>query len=266
MLSFSHSKISNSFITLAVFLSTISVSLIPKIPVLAETLIVDAARALNNPTKITVNRGLATGISFRNGETIDFILLSDQSRNTYTLNAPLDSGRAKALFLRQNEKIDFPGATTTTRPNLFVVTIDKDGNQKEYEFIITNQQSTGEGNLVVIEPNTSSPAAEIIKPQNKITTSLGEASPDDLSLGLETELRRGNLDYRDPTTFMAAEAIALLQQETQSVESVLKITGIPLSLLTRLGESGLAEKTRRRLLPLESLTTPTSELNPRSLE
>ena len=57
---------------------------------------------------------------------------------------------------------------------------------------------------------------------------------------------------------MAAEAIALLQQETQSVESVLKITGIPLSLLTRLGESGLAEKTRRRLLPLESLTTPTS--------
>lgn len=212
---------------------------------------VDATCALNNATNVTVNRGLATGISFRNGETIDFVLLSDQSRNTYTLNAPIDSGRAKALFLRQNEKIDFPGATTTATPNLFISTIDRDGTQREYEFIITNLQSAGEDNLIIIEPHTPTPTAETIKPQNEIATSLGLASPHDLDLGLQTELRRGNLDPNDPTIFMAAEAIALLQQETQSVESVLEITGIPLSLLTKLGESGLAEKTRRRLLPIE---------------
>lgn len=250
----------NIFNSVVPIVFSLGVGLLFIIPVDAETIYIEDKTARSKSTKIDVSPGKATGISFGNNEKITFVLLSDQSKNVYTPNAPIDSGRANVLFLRQIENLDIPGTTTTERPNLFVVTINsQSGETNTYEFIINNQDSSKEENLVVIEPTPEPTLLPEIQHEsnNIISTSLGKAAPEDLELGLETELKRGNLDPENPLVFSVAECIALLY-ERQPLQEVLQATDVPLSLLKKLGETGLAEKTRRRMQPLPFLL-PTVE-------
>lgn len=247
-------RLFNFFIPFTFFFSLMEITTLTY-PVSAETIKIADVKAQNNATSITVHRGLSTGISFRNGETIDFVLLSDQSRNTYILNAPIDSGRAKTIFIRQNEKITFPNATTATKPNLFVITVDREGNQKAYDFTIQNSPNSGEDRLLLIEPSKIVNSLQ----NNQINTPLGEASPDDLWLGLDIALDKGYLDPKDPIIFMVAETIALLEQENRTLESILSTTQVPLSLLVKIGRDGLIENTRRRMIPLKPLERDTKK-------
>ncbi|WP_036486846.1 hypothetical protein [Myxosarcina sp. GI1] len=223
------------------------------LPVTAETKNIGASQAQAESTTVNVSQGKATAISFENGETITFVLLSDQSRHIYTLNAPVESGLAKSIFLRRIQNIEIPGTTTTSRPNLFVVTADKNGNQQEYEFVIVNSDAQDDNNRVSVSPDVVKKpvATKPPQPKNTLVTSLGEATPEDIRLGLETKLERGAIAADDPLVLAVAECIALSLNDTPLKEAARSFE-LPLSLLSELGKIGLQEETRRRLMPLET--------------
>lgn len=234
----------------------ISLGIVPPPPVAAQTIVkVEDKIAQSQPTTVSLNQGKATSISFENDEVITFVLLSDQSTNVYTLNAPIESGQAQSIFLRQIKTLEIPGTTTNKNPNLFVVTTNSLGKQKEYEFTINNN-SGADSYQIAIEPARPRPKP---KPKLKktIVTALGEAQPRDIQLGLNTNLKKGLLQYNDPVVFSVREYVALTMNGA-SVEKAINQVDVTLSLLQQLGKIGLQEDARRRLLPFPTKVSPTS--------
>ena len=220
-------------------------------PVAAQTKIIEVEDkiAQTQPTTVSLNQGKATAISFENDEVITFVLLSDQSKNVYTLNAPIESGQAQSIFLRQIKTLKIPGTTTNKNPNLFVVTTNAQGKQKNYQFTINNDSDV-DSYQIAIEPELQLPLPKI-KLKKTIVTALGEAQPKDIELGLKTNLEKGLLQYDDPVVFAVREYIALTMNGS-SVEQAIQQVDVPLSLLQQLGKIGLQEDARRRLMPLPS--------------
>ena len=169
------------------------------------------------------------------------VILSDSSRHVYTLNAPTDSGAAKSIFLRRIKPLDFPGETTSPKPNLFVVTQDLTGTQKQYEFILGAE--TGEETNITISP-TSVPKT---KPPLVIETELGTATPKDIRTGLRLKFHQGQLDESDPIALAVAETLAIALNEDRTLISVAEELNVPLSFLSELGRLGLAENARAKL-------------------
>lgn len=229
----------------------IGINFIALLPVAASKVrALDSKIASSETISTVVAPGKSTPISFNNDEVITFVLLSDQSSNVYTLNAPIESGQAKSIFLRQIETLDIPGTTKSDRPNLFVVTTDSQGKQKQYEFSIHNANSSVDNDRIsIIEKKKPEVTPPKTKPQNVIVTSLGEATPSDIKLGLETKLRLGSLSPEDPIIYSVAECIALAMNGTPMAEAANSFD-VPLSVLIELGSLGLSQKTRQRLTPL----------------
>ncbi len=128
--------------------------------VLAETIVIEDKKAQQSPTLTGVVPGKASPIVFKNDEVINFILLSDQSKNIYTSNAPIESGKAGALYIRQIQHLDIPGTTTSDYPNLFVETVDAQGNKNEYEFVLNN--NSGDRDRITIKKAEPAPEPEPI--------------------------------------------------------------------------------------------------------
>ena len=237
---------------------SIGMSLIvaPIFPANALPIIIDQTKAQQQPTVASVVPGKTTAISFKTDEIITFVKLSDMSKNTYSLNAPIESGQAKSIYLGQIQKLEIPGTTESDNPNLFVVTTNAQGKQQEYEITIDNTTQNIDSYKIVITPPKPKPAPPKPKvivppPENTVYTTLGEASPEDVELGLETSLKKGRLNPDDPVVLATREYIALTMNGTSSNEAVGAIE-IPLALIQQLGSLGLQEDTRRRLLPLNS--------------
>ena len=209
-------------------------------PVKAEVKIPDLI-AQSQPIPINVTPGEVTSINFQNNEFITYVILSDSSRHVYTLNAPTESGAAKSIFLKRIKPLDFPGETTSPNPNLFVVTQNSMGNQKQYEFILGAK--TGEETNITISP-TSIPKT---KPPLVIQTELGAATPKDIRTGLRLKFHQGQLDESDPLALAVAETLAIALNEDKTLISVAEELQVPLSFLSELGRIGLAENARHKL-------------------
>jgi len=193
------------------------------------------------PIPINIVTGKASAIHFQNNQRISYILLSDRSRVVYSLNAETETGEARSIFLRQIKPLEFPYETTNAKPNLQVVAIDDEGNQKQYEFIIDNSPKN-ETNISIVPPIEIAPPA----PLNVIHTSLGLANPEDIRLGLKYQLQKGKLNPNDELTFVVAEAIATTINTDQDLLSLAEEYQIPLSALAEMGRLGLIEKARLR--------------------
>ena len=113
----------------------IGVAAIMAAPACAEVKIPDGV-AQTQPTPINVTPGEITSIHFQNQEIITYVILSDSSQHVYSLNAPTESRAARSIFLRRIKPLDFLGETTSSNPNLFIVTLDPQGVQKQYEFVL----------------------------------------------------------------------------------------------------------------------------------
>jgi len=55
-------------------------------------------------------------------------------RDATNTDAPIESGQASTLFLKQIQPLKFPGATTATFTNLLIKTIDAQGKQQLHSF------------------------------------------------------------------------------------------------------------------------------------
>jgi hypothetical protein len=221
-------------------------------PIMADSITLEDKKAQQEPTTIGVVPGKATPIVFKNNQIIDFILLSDQSKNIYTPNAPLETGNARSLYIRQIQTLNIPGTTTNTYPNLFIETIDTEGNRQSYEFILNNndrdrdQVSINESKPEPILQPKPQPEPKVV---NTVVTIFGEATPEDVQLGLETKIKQNRIERDEPLAIAIEEYIAQTMNGVASTEALEK-TGIPLSVVQQLGTLGQQEDTKRRLLPL----------------
>lgn len=191
---------------------------------------------------INIIPGQTTAINFENNDRVSFLILSDCSKIVYSLNAPTDSGQAKSIFLRNIEPLDFPGEITTNKPNLFVVAIDEQGRQKQYEFIVDNTQQY-ESQINITPEKQKAPK----KPTNVINTELGAATPEDIRIGLKYKLKKGEISPEDPINLYTSEAIAITLNSQKTLIALAKELEIPLSVISEFGRTGLAQKAKFRI-------------------
>jgi hypothetical protein len=240
----------NKSTQLIIGLGIVSTATLIGSPAQAEVNILDK-KAQTEPTIIGITPGQTTVIHFQNDEKISYLVLSDKSRIVYSLNAPTESGAAKSIFLRNIEELKFPGEINSSNPNLFVVSVDAKGRQKQYEFVIDSQKEQ-ERDINIIP-------AKIKKILPGIKTELGEASLEDIRMGLKYRLARGDFSASDPLALNTAEALAISLNEDRSLIKVARELQIPLSLLSELGRTGLAQKTKYRLENRQQTTTSLRE-------
>jgi hypothetical protein len=75
--------------------------------------------AINSAIDILVYPGRASAIDFSStDEALAYVLIADPSKVVFSTDAQLASGRAKTVFLRPIQALNFPGATTATITNL----------------------------------------------------------------------------------------------------------------------------------------------------
>ncbi|MEL6930116.1 MAG: hypothetical protein AAFO95_15960 [Cyanobacteria bacterium J06600_6] len=191
---------------------------------------------------INIIPGQTTAINFENEDRVSYLILSDRSKIVYSLNAPIDSGQAKSIFLRNIKPLDFPGEINSNKPNLFVVAIDDEGKQRQYEFIIDNSQEHDRKINIIPEKTKKTK-----KPANVINTALGAATPADIRIGLKYKLRRGEISPEDSIALYTSEAVALTQNSQKSLIALAEELEIPLSALSEFGRTGLAQKAKFRL-------------------
>ena len=202
--------------------------------------------AQQEATPIKIVPGKTSTIHFKD-ESISYIKLSDPSKTVYSVNAPIDSGFAKTIFLNQTEQLKFPGQTTHERPNLYIVAIDKEGNQKNYEFVIDNSPQN-ETKISIVSP---SPAET--KPVNAINTELGLANPYDVLEGLKYKLRTEEITSNSPLVVYVSEVVSTTLNSEKTLLEVAEELQVPLSVLTEFGRVGLIEKAKAQKLQVERI-------------
>jgi hypothetical protein len=127
-----------------------------------------------------------------------------------------------------------------------VVAIDKQGRQQQYEFVI-KKRIPGTIGLDDNKINIVSAPVAQPKPSKVIKTDLGDATPDDIRLGLQHKLSLGELQGDSSTALLVAEAIAISLNENKPLLAIASELNIPLALLSELGRTGLAQKTKSQL-------------------
>jgi hypothetical protein len=94
---------------------------------------------------VKVWSGRATAIDFSlTQQRIISVVLADPSRLVYNADSSIESGQASTLFLKQIQPLKFPGATTTNLTNLFIKTVDFQGQQYLHIFHIVIAQGSPE--------------------------------------------------------------------------------------------------------------------------
>lgn len=210
-------------------------------------IIIEDNIAQQEATPIKIVPGRTSTIHLKNESSISYIKLSDPSKTVYSVNAPVNSGYAKTIFLNQTEKNKFPGQTTHDRPNLYVVAIDEEGNQKNYEFIIDNSPQNDTKISIV------SPPTEENKPVNAINTELGLASPYNVLEGLKYKLRKEEISSDSPLIMYVSELISTTLNSDKTLLEAAEEFQVPLSVLAELGRVGLIEETKARKLHAERI-------------
>ena len=200
----------------------------------------DIAQKETIPIKIIP--GQTSAIHFENDDRIHYLNLSDRSRIVYDLNDSPESGQARSIFLKNIKPLDFPGEITSTRPNLRIIAIDREGVQKQYEFVVDN--SGEHDNEIFITPQEQAVSQ---KPANVINTDLGTATPADVNIGLKYKLKQGEISLEDPLVLYTSEAIALTLNGEQTLLDLAYQLEIPVSVLSEFGRTGLAQKAKFRI-------------------
>lgn len=217
---------------------------------------IDRTAAQEKATDIFLAKGKLTLLKFEDNNNsikkISMVALGDSSRNTYFISRENDGGeQGKIVFVRQIKSIEFPGATTTQVPNLVVVTIDQKGNEDEFVFNINNDRPEKFTEKIVIKEPESEPRISD-QPKTTILTKYGEASPDDIKLGLDTQLKSGKISRDNGLIPQINEYYALTTNGISS-KAALEQLDIPLSVLQKLAEIGQKEDTRQRLTRVPKL-------------
>jgi hypothetical protein len=203
----------------------------PVLPVRAQAsdyLTVDRNRATTSAVQVQVAPGRATSISFsQTDETIAYILLADASQLVYSTDAELETGRAKAVFLRVIQPLRFPGATTTPVTNLMVQTVDARGQNRLYTFDIVHSSNPRYVGVQILSAIARSQPSPIVGNLN-ITS-------DRIQTGLSIAIMRGYTSIDDPVVAKVRQLLELMRTENMTVSEAAYLVEIPLAVIIDLG-------------------------------
>jgi hypothetical protein len=198
----------------------------PVLPVRAQTSayqVVDRNRAITNAVQVQVAPGRATSISFsQTDETIAYILLADASQLVYSTDAELETGRAKAVFLRVIQPLRFPGATTTPVTNLMVQTVDARGQNRLYTFDIIHSSNPRYVGVQILAAIARSQSSSVVGNLN--------ITPDRIQTGLSIAIMRGYTSIDDPVVAKVRQLLKLMRTGNMTVSEAAHSVGIPLDL------------------------------------
>ncbi|MEP0913758.1 hypothetical protein NDI45_22855 [Leptolyngbya sp. GB1-A1] len=197
---------------------------------------VSQAQAQRYAQTVAIYAGRNSAITFRTGERIQFLQVSDPSAIVFNTNTPVESGQATVILLRLIRPLRFPGLLTTERPNLTVTT-----TRGTYFFDLQpvhQEQSRNQPSGVAIVPGNSLSFAAF--GQTTIVTSRGRATAEDIRRGLSVAIGRNYTRPDDPVVTQVQRAMTLMRQGA-SIPEIVATTSAPTlpQVLARLGELGI---------------------------
>lgn len=185
--------------------------------------------AVNSAIDILVYPGRASAIDFSStDEVLTYVLIADPSKVVFTTDAQLASGRAKTVFLRPIQALNFPGATTATITNLSIKTVDSKGKQRLYNFNIVPSNKEPEHLGIRIAPLTPrmSPA------QNADRNRAPSAS--DVEKGLLIAIQKGYTAANDPVVYSVRQFLDKVRNQNLSAADAAARAGVDLSVIVEL--------------------------------
>lgn len=194
--------------------------------------IIDRATAIGSPMDARVMQGRITAIDFTlSDETIKSILLGDPSRSVYTTDATIESGKAKIIYLRSIQKLNFPGATTAYVTNLTVTTLDRQGQTRNYVFnLIPSKVNT---NYIGIRITSNNLAQSITFQGHSVTA-------DDLEVGLQRSISYNYTRRDDPVVNKIRQMISLMRQGTP-IRAAAQSSNVSIPLITALARIAMQQ-------------------------
>jgi hypothetical protein len=192
--------------------------------------------AINSAIDLLVYPGRATAIDFSlTDEALTYVLIADPSKVVFSTDAQLASGRAKTVFLRPIQTLNFPGSTTATITNISIKTVDSKGKQRLYNFNIVPTNKTPEHLGIRIAPLTreTSPVLKVGK-GHTVTAS-------DVEKGLLVAIQKGYTAANDPVVYRVRQFLALVRNQNLSVTDAAARAGVNLSVIVELGKIALEE-------------------------
>jgi hypothetical protein len=202
--------------------------------------LIGATTALQQGATVQIFPGRASVINFRTNEFITSVTLSDPTYVLYTPNAEIESGQTTALILRLSNGIPFENLSRSSKPNISITTVNLENQQTTYLFDLeiasgSPQPNRRDYNGIAIVPDDEA----IIVTGNTIQTPKGDATMNDVERGLRIAIRRGFTARADPIVNRVREVLAQARQGDSLGAIALQI-GVPISVLSALGELGLA--------------------------
>jgi hypothetical protein len=147
----------------------------------------------------------------------------------------LASSRAKTVFLRPIQALNFPGATTATITNISIKTVDSKGKQRLYNFNIVPANKKPEHLGIRITPLT---------PKMSPTLNVGRGrtpTASDIEKGLLIAIQKGYTAANDPVVYSVRQFLALVRNQNLSVADAAARAGVDLSVIVELGKIALEE-------------------------
>ena len=195
-------------------------------------LVVSSQVAQQKTTRLKIAPGRANAISFLGTEeTISHILLSDRSKLVYSTNAPVASGAAKIVYLRQIKNLPVSGATTSKLPNLFVVTIDKQGKFTQYQFDLEIVNKLNPETEIAISQGSQ-------RERNRGRSPVNLLSTEDIKRGMLVTVTSKNLSSRDPRVINLLNVLDSVEGGVYSLSAAAIRFGVPVDTLYRLADVG----------------------------
>lgn len=218
------------------------------VPPAIET--VTAPKALVETTEIVLVPGRQSVISFRNGETIQFVSLADVHQIVFSTDLPVDTGKASLIVLRTIEPLRLKGVVeipasyirsedypyeTIYPTNLVVVTSNQNNEKHTYTFdlkISLSQNSNTTNGVAIV--------SEVLPSTEEFLTLVDgrRANLSDIQRGYVEALKGKYTTYKDPVVAKIQKFLDLARHGVSFLLAAER-AGLPFTVVEALASIGL---------------------------
>ncbi|GFE69094.1 hypothetical protein [Chroococcus sp. FPU101] len=182
-------------------------------------------------------------------QTIIYIGQGDNSKLIVVPDLPLSSNQATSAILKPIQPLRFPGATTTTKTNVIIKTVNQKGEIFTYNFEINQANQKAKQLGVKIVPRS---VATITSSHNSCFLKLNSnrtITANDLNIGLSRAITLGYTQPNDPIVGQIQKFIFLAQNSSAdcSIPNLLQQSGVDAAIINAIGEISFARPTTPNL-------------------
>lgn len=188
-------------------------------------------KALHQSLNVLLAPARLTSIDFnRTDETITYVGLGDSSTTVFNLDAPLNSRKAKTVFLKRIQPLHFPGAKTASTTNLMIETIDRSASKRTYSFNIIPTTTKGTTRIEIV---TAIAGEQTLIDKNGHLITLQQ-----IETGLNTAIQRRYTPATDSIVAKTRQFLALARIQDISLSSLADQLKLKVAVLEALGSIG----------------------------